>query len=105
MVRIILHLASHAVVPAVVARVANKAHWRRVWLVMMATMVVDLDHLLAMPIFDSHRCSIGRHPLHTWPAIVVYAVLTAFPTTRWVGVGLLIHMALDGIDCVCMLCG
>ncbi|MBI5534502.1 MAG: hypothetical protein HY898_17385 [Deltaproteobacteria bacterium] len=102
MIRIILHLASHAVVPGIVARVAYKDRWRKAWLVMMATMVVDLDHLLATPIFDSNRCSIGFHPLHSWIAIGVYAVLTAIPGTRWVGLGLLIHMALDGFDCLCM---
>lgn len=69
---------------------------------MLATMLVDLDHLLARPIYDPERCSIGFHPLHTAPAIVGYALL-AFPrTTRLVGLGLIIHMALDALDCVGM---
>jgi hypothetical protein len=29
-------------------------------------------------------------------------LLTAFPKTRWVGLGLAIHMALDGLDCLWM---
>lgn len=66
---------------------------------MMATMVVDLDHLLAVPIYDPNRCSIGYHPLHSYYAIGVYVILLFFPKTRIVGVGLVIHMILDYIDC------
>ena len=67
---------------------------------MLVTMLVDVDHLFAVPIFDPDRCSIGFHPLHTTPAIVLYAGLALVPRTRLVGVGLLIHMALDGTDCL-----
>ena len=63
-------------------------------------MLVDLDHLLATPIFDPNRCSIGFHPLHTYPAMAVYAVMLIFPKTRIVGIGLLFHMLTDGIDCL-----
>ena len=65
-------------------------------------MVVDLDHLLADPIYDPDRCSMGFHPLHTAPAVAVYVLLAAWPKTRLVGVGLLIHMALDWVDCAWM---
>ena len=104
MIRTAVHLALHAVVPAAVARAARRDRWLRAWLVMMATMIVDLDHLLADPVFDPNRCSLGFHPLHTWPAVVVYAAAVAWRPTRWVGVGLLIHMLLDGLDCVWMRC-
>ena len=67
-----------------------------------ATMIVDVDHLLADPIYDPGRCSIGFHPLHQYPVIGLYAVLAAWPKLRLVGIGLLIHMALDGVDCVWM---
>ena len=62
-------------------------------------MVVDLDHLLAVPIYDPNRCSIGFHPLHSYYAIGVYVILLFFPKTRLVGIGLVIHMILDYIDC------
>ncbi len=67
---------------------------------MVLTMLVDVDHLLATPVYDPGRCSIGYHPLHTAPAIVFYAALALPKRTRLVGVGLLIHMALDGLDCL-----
>ncbi len=69
---------------------------------MVSTMAVDLDHLLATPVFDPSRCSIGFHPLHTWPAMAVMLVLATLPRTRLVGVGLAIHMVLDRVDCLWM---
>lgn len=93
------HILLHFAVPAIVARVFFKDKWLKAWLIMVATMVVDLDHLLADPIYDPDRCSIGYHPLHSWPAIVAYTGLAVWPKTRLIGLGLLIHMALDGIDC------
>ncbi len=102
MLRPIIHILLHFLVPGLVARVAWREQWRRAWVVMVATMVVDLDHLLADPLYDPDRCSIGFHPLHTWPAWIVYALLCVYPKTRWVGVGLVIHMLLDAVDCVWM---
>jgi len=66
---------------------------------MIATMLVDLDHLLATPIYDAGRCSIGFHPLHTFVPIFVYGVFCFVPKLRYVGLGLVVHMALDSVDC------
>ena len=67
---------------------------------MLATMLVDLDHLLATPIFDPGRCSINFHPLHTYWAMAGYVVLLFFRKTRIIAVGLLFHMFTDYIDCL-----
>ncbi|MDT0496399.1 DUF6122 family protein [Algiphilus sp. W345] len=91
----LLHMVLHVAVPAVVALLFFRRQWRRAFLVMMATMAVDLDHLLA----DPKRCSIGFHPLHTWPAILLWLGLAAWPATRLVGLGLSLHMLLDFSDC------
>jgi hypothetical protein len=101
-VRSALHLVLHAAVPAAVALLFFRPYWKKAWLIMLATMLVDLDHLLADPIYDPGRCSIGYHPLHTWPAIAVYGLMTIPRTTRLIGLGLVIHMALDGLDCLLM---
>ena len=87
-------------VPALAARVGWRKRWLRAWGVMVLANLVDLDHLLADPIFDPQRCSIGFHPLHSYLAVAMYAVLPFFQKTRVLGVGLLIHMGLDGIDCL-----
>jgi len=104
MLRPLLHLVLHVAAPALLARFAWRARWVRAWLVMLATMAVDLDHLLARPVYDAGRCSIGFHPLHSYPALVAYLLLALWPRTRLVGVGLLLHMALDIVDCFLMRC-
>lgn len=100
MTRAILHLALHILVPGLVAWLAFRPRWRRAWLIMIVTMAVDLDHLLADPVYDPNRCGIGFHPLHSYIAIAAYTAMAAIPQLRIVGVGLLIHMALDGLDCM-----
>ena len=69
---------------------------------MIATMLVDLDHLLADPIFSLNRCSINFHPLHSYIAIGVYVVLLFFKEVRIIAVGLLLHMLTDFLDCLWM---
>ena len=100
MFRPITHLLLHFIVPGIAARWAFKDQWKKAWMLMAATMIVDLDHLLASPVFDPNRCSIGFHPMHSYPAICCYILMALIPKSRIIGVGLLIHMALDGIDCI-----
>ena len=97
--RVILHIAFHFIVPAIVAGLWFRDDFWKSYLLMIATMVVDVDHLLATPIYDPLRCSIGFHPLHSFIAIFVYVALSFFTITRLIGLGLVIHMALDFIDC------
>jgi hypothetical protein len=92
----------HILVPAGLAWLFYTDQWRRAWCLMLLTMVVDIDHLLATPIYNPQRCSIGFHPLHTWPAMLVYGGMLLFARTRIVGCGLVVHMALDALDCVWM---
>ena len=94
-----IHILLHVAVPLAVAWVFFRGEWQRAFIIMLATMLVDLDHLLATPLYDPNRCSIGFHPLHTWPAIAVYLALLLPKSTRLIGLGLVIHMALDAMDC------
>jgi hypothetical protein len=93
------HLALHFLVPAVLAGLFFRKNWKLAYFLMIATMLVDIDHLFANPIYDPNRCSIGFHPLHELWFIVLYAMLCFVPKVRLVGIGLSIHMALDAIDC------
>ena len=97
-----VHLVLHFVVPAIIARIGYPKRWGSVYLMMMATMVVDLDHLLADPIYDPNRCSIGFHPMHGVIPIVIYVGICTVPKLRIVGLGLVIHMLLDVLDCATM---
>ena len=105
--RALLHLLLHAAVPALVAWAVYRGSgktigFRRAWGLLLLGWLIDIDHLLADPVYAPGRCSIGFHPLHTWPAIALYGALALPRRTRWFGIGLLIHIVLDGIDCLCM---
>lgn len=69
---------------------------------MVSTMLIDLDHLLATPIFDPNRCSINFHPLHSYIAIGLYFILLLPKKTRLLGLGLIIHIIADKVDCLLM---
>jgi hypothetical protein len=94
----LVHYALHFLVPGLIAWVFFRKNWQYVWLIFLATMVVDLDHLLADPIFDPHRNSINFHPLHSYWAIGFYFVLLIPTKTRIVAIGLLFHMLTDFQD-------
>jgi len=96
----IFHIALHVLLPLVVAQLFFKPEWKISYLLMMSTMLVDLDHLLADPIYDPSRCSIGFHPLHTAIPIGIYVLMCFVPYTRLIGIGLVIHMALDATVCL-----
>lgn len=111
-----IHILLHFLLPALPAYLLYDDMKRKAFLVLIATMAVDLDHLLADPIYDPLRCSIGFHPMHRIPAIIIYAGLCVAPLLlnykkafkEWsvahkyahlAGTGLLIHMMLDWLEC------
>ena len=93
-----MSLTLYFLIPGIIAFAWK--NWRRAYAVMIATILIDFDHVLASPIYDPAQCSIGFYLLHTQPAIALYAALVIPRKTRLVGVGLLVHMALDGLDCL-----
>lgn len=95
----IVHYSLHLLAPGLIAYLFFPRQWLRIWIILLATMLVDLDHLLATPIFAPDRCSINFHPLHTWPAMVVYVMGLGFSTTRIISIGLCLHMLTDALDC------
>jgi hypothetical protein len=100
--RPLLHLALHVAVPAAVAWCGFPKQRLRAFLWMLAGWLIDVDHLLADPVYAPGRCSLGFHPLHTAPAVLVYALLVLPRRTRLLAIGLLIHIGLDGLDCLAM---
>ena len=99
MIQPIIHYSLHLLAPGLLSYIFFNKQWKKAWLIMIATMLVDLDHLLAYPIFDPNRCSIGFHPLHSFYAILIYFFMLFKKATRIVAVGLLFHMLTDLIDC------
>ena len=96
----ILHYFLHLILPLIIAYAFYRKKWKKVYLIFLATMLVDLDHLFANPIYEACRCSIGFHPLHSYVACGIYAVCLFFPKVRIIAIGLLMHMATDYIDCI-----
>src|SRR5687767_3328856 len=96
----ILHYFLHLIFPGIIAFIFYSNKWPRVYIILLLTMLVDLDHLWADPLFDPCRCSIGFHPLHSYVAIFFYAFLLLFKPTRIIAIGLLMHMGTDYIDCL-----
>ncbi|GHE31110.1 DUF6122 family protein [Sphingobacterium griseoflavum] len=98
-----IHYGLHFLAPAGIAYIFYRDRWKAVWLILLGTMLVDLDHLLADPIFDPGRCSVGFHLLHSYVAIVAYALVFLVAKRgsilHIVSVGLLFHMLTDFIDC------
>ena len=112
-----IHILFHLLIPLLVALLFYKDSWVRATLLMLAGMLIDLDHLLASPIYDPERCSIGFHPLHTEPFILLYILMFCLPliiqrfltgetyatylqSITLIGLGLVIHIILDKIDCL-----
>ena len=75
MIQPILHYSLHFGIPFFIAYVYYKKNWQKIFLILILTMLVDLDHLLADPIFQADRCSINFHPLHTYYAMICYIIL------------------------------
>lgn len=98
----VLHYGGHWLVPFAIGWLLWREGWWKAGLMIAAANLIDLDHLLADPVFDPDRCSIGFHALHGWEAALAYVVMLAIP--RWwvraLGVGALWHLAVDYGDCL-----
>ena len=99
-VRTCIHYGLHYLVPGLIAFIFFRQYWKKAWILLLLTMFIDLDHLLATPIFDPNRCSINFHPLHTYYAAAFYVVLLFFKKTRIIAIGLLLHLLTDWLDCL-----
>ena len=101
MIHIFIHYSLHFFLPLLIAILFFKKDWKKFYLIMLLTMIVDLDHLLANPIYQEDRCSINFHPLHSYYAIVTYMIMTFFRRPfNIIGIGLSLHMLTDFCDCL-----
>ncbi|MFD2247726.1 DUF6122 family protein [Pontibacter ruber] len=98
--RFILHLVLHVAVPLFVAFAFYHRQFKKAFLLLLAGFLIDVDHLLANPIVNPDRCSVGYHFLHSYWLIALYGLLAIYPKTRLIGLGLVIHIVLDGTECL-----
>ncbi|MEM9986224.1 MAG: DUF6122 family protein, partial [Bacteroidota bacterium] len=95
-----IHYSLHLLVPLPFAWLLARKNWKRAYLILLAIMLVDLDHLLADPVFQANRCSIHFHLLHRYEMFPIYLGMLFFkPPIRWIGLGLAWHMVTDLVDC------
>jgi len=97
----LIHYGGHLAAPFLIALLLWRERWKQAGLVILAANLIDLDHLLADPIFDPNRCSIGFHPLHGGEAAIAYVLMLGVPKwwVRALGLGALWHLAVDWSDC------
>lgn len=103
LLRTIIHYGLHFLAPLLFAQFFRRERRVKAFWIMLATMLVDLDHLLATPIFNPDRCSVGFHLLHSYFMAGVYALLCVLPYEKlklpwWlrpIGIGLFFHMLTD----------
>ena len=100
MYRHFIHYGIHFLVPILIAFLFYKENRLKIALILLAGIIIDVDHFLADPLFDPNRCSIGFHPLHSYWAILGYSILPFFPKTRVIGLALIIHIVADTFDCL-----
>ncbi|NEV93782.1 hypothetical protein G3567_06420 [Psychroflexus sp. YR1-1] len=99
----LVHYTNHFIVILFIAWVYSPRHFWKAYLILLSTMLVDLDHLWAVPIFDPDRCSIGFHAFHSEIAILIYVVSLFILKNKWLKlfcIGLIFHMITDGLDCL-----
>lgn len=97
--RFFVHYGIHFILPIVVAFLFFKENRTRAMIILLAGILIDIDHVFVDPIFDPNRCSINFHPLHSYWAVGVYIALLFFKKTRIFGIALLIHILADQSDC------
>jgi len=100
MLRFFLHYGIHFILPIAVGMLFFKENRMRVILILLSAILIDLDHLMATPIFDPNRCSINYHFLHQYWAMAAYTLFLLIKPLRVLGIGLWIHMVADWTDCL-----
>jgi len=100
-IQFIIHYGLHFVYPLLIAHLFYKDS-KKAYLIFLLSMLIDLDHLLATPIFDANRCSIFFHYLHTKWAILLYFLMLFFQKLRIFGIACLLHLFTDSLDCLFM---
>lgn len=100
MIRFIAHYGIHFLVPVAIGYFGFPKKRILAITILLAGILIDIDHLWAEPFFDPNRCSIGFHFLHSYWAIGLYTLLLCFKKTRIFGLALMLHILADLVDCL-----
>ena len=105
MPNIIIHLISNALLICGIYAYdkyikKRETNLKFVSLLIFSSNLIDLDHLLANPIYDPARCSINFHPLHSWYMFPVYLIGSFVGKYKYFFWGVGLHIILDFFDCI-----
>ncbi len=103
MLRFCIHYGIHFIIPIVIGYFFFKDYRLKAIVILLSAIIIDVDHILASPIFDPNRCSINFHPLHSYWAIGIYFSFILFKKLRIYGIALLLHIIADISDCLFIL--
>lgn len=100
MLRLSIHYGIHFFLPLAIALFFYKPKLLKVYFIFLLGFLIDLDHLVATPVFSPDRCSINYHFLHSYLAISIYILAIFWKKTRLIGIGLVCHIIADTTDCM-----
>ncbi len=97
---VLIHILASILLVFVIRFFDKKTDIRRIFVLVLGSNLIDLDHFLANPIYSPSRCSINFHPLHSWYMLPVYILGSFWKDYRYLFFGIMLHLILDGIDCL-----
>ena len=101
----LMHIASNLILVGIIYLISKfitkkDFNWKFASILLISSNLIDIDHLLATPIYDSTRCSINFHPLHSWYMFPLYFIGLFFKKYAFLFVGIIMHLLLDYLDCL-----
>ena len=105
MPNLVIHLLADVVLIGVIYFYYTKVRKKSVnmgyiSLMIFASNLIDVDHLVADPIYDPTRCSINFHPLHKLYLFPLYVLGLFWRRYSYFFMGIVLHIALDGVSCL-----
>ncbi len=97
---LLIHIISNLVLIAIISFFDKKTPFKKIFLLVILSNFIDLDHIVANPVYDPSRCSINFHPLHSWYLFPVYLVGIFLKKYKYLFYGIILHLILDKIDCL-----
>lgn len=102
MPNIIIHLIANVILYFIIIKTQKGVSAKFVAISVFASHLIDIDHLLANPLYDPNRCSINFHPLHSWYMFPIYIIGSVYGKYKYFFWAVLVHLGLDLIDCLVM---
>jgi hypothetical protein len=97
---VLIHIIASILLVFVINFFDKKTDIKKIFILVLTSNFIDLDHLLANPIYDPNRCSINFHPLHSWYMFPIYFFGSFLKNYRYFFFGIILHLVLDWIDCL-----